>query len=111
MKLILSYLCTLTFSVVTDGFGHSKTATVVSLVPLSKQKNKYILLLQSNNQCGKNVSWGQLFELFLEAETAAYMLLYCNECQMRKWYLSKEEIFTEKSTGDIFLTDTHNKVK
>lgn len=58
MKLILSYSCTLTFSIVTDGFGHAKTARLVSLVPLSRWKTKDILLLQSNNLCCKNVWWG-----------------------------------------------------
>lgn len=96
MKLILSYLCTLNFSTVTGGFGHAKTARLVSLVLLRRQKIKYILLLQSNNQCCKNVCWGQLFELFLEAETAPYKPLYRYACQMQKWYLGKEEIFHRK---------------
>lgn len=85
MTLILSYLHTLILSTVTDGFGHAETARLVSLVSLSRRKTKYMLLLQPNNQCCKNVCWGQLLELFLEAETAPCMLLYCNECQMQKW--------------------------
>lgn len=111
MKLSLSYLCTLTLSVVTDGFGHAKTARLVPLVALSGWKTKYILLLQSKNQCCKNVCQEHLLELLLEAETAPYMLLYCYECQMRKWCLGKEEIFHRRKLGDIFLADTHNNVK
>lgn len=111
MKLILSFLCTMTFSIVTDGFGHAKTPRLVSLEPLSRWKTKYILLLQSNNQCCKNVCWRQLFELFSEAETAPYMLFIVMNVKCESVILVRKKYFTEKSTGDIFLTGTHNSVK
>lgn len=111
MKLIRSYSCTLTFPTVTGGFGHAKTARLVSLVPLSRRKIKYILLLQSNNQCCKNVCWGQLFELFLEAETAPLCYFIVMNVKCKSSILVRKKYFTERSTGDLFLTDTRNNVK
>jgi len=64
MQLILGYLCTLTFCIVTGRSGYVQTARLVSLEALGGQKTKIlgvILPLQSGNQCCMNSVLGSKY--------------------------------------------------
>lgn len=58
LQLILSYLCTLAFCIVTGRLGYAKTARLVSLEALGGQKTKIlhlILVPEPNDGCKNSV--------------------------------------------------------